>query len=339
MKASLFEYGLPTELIAQKPFSPRDKCRLMILERKTGKICDRVFDELPGLLKKGDVLVFNDSKVIPARIKFRHEGKEMEIFLIKKLDKGGWITIGKPGKRLKEGAIFDINGLATAKIVKVTEDGQRVVKFSPSGRKFDILLPKIGSTPLPPYIKEKEASFDDYQTIYARRKGSVAAPTAGLHFTKGLLDKLAERGIEIRFVTLHVGPGTFLPLKTNDVKKHKMHGEFFEMSSKTAKALNKARKENRRIVAVGTTSVRVLEASCGSGGGFKTGFGETSLYIYPGYRWKCVDALITNFHLPRSTLLLLTCSFGGRKLVLKAYERAIRKKYRFYSFGDAMMIQ
>lgn len=339
MKASFFDYALPKELIAQKPFYPRDGCRLMVVDRESSHIGEHVFNELPEMLKAGDVLVFNDSKVIPARILFNHEGKKTEIFLIKRLNEKEWSVLGKPGKRLKEGAVFDIRGLVKAKVVKVEPDGRRIVEFSVSGPEFDLLLPQIGITPLPPYIKEDVSSADDYQTVYADKDGSVAAPTAGLHFTPELLGKIKKMGVEIRFVTLHVGPGTFLPLKSEDVRDHKMHGEFYEMSLQTADALNKAKSEERRIVAVGTTSVRVLESSIDSSSGFKGGFGETSIFIYPGYEWKCVDALITNFHLPKSTLLLLTCSFGGTELVMKAYRRAIEKKYRFYSFGDAMMIR
>jgi len=339
MKAALFDYSLPSSLIAQKPAYPRDMCSLMHIDRAKGEITHKIFNELPSLLREGDVLVFNDSKVIPARILFRHNGNETELFLTRKINASDWLAIGRPGRRLKEGAVFEINDDLRAEVMSVREDGQRIVRFSPSGKKLDHILEKAGITPLPPYIKNPRVNPEEYQTVYAAKKGSVAAPTAGLHFTKGLLGRLKGKGIDLQFVTLHVGTGTFLPLKTDNVKEHKMHSEFYEMSGNTARALNRARLEKRRIIAVGTTSVRVLESSFVQGEGFKAGFGETAIYIYPGYKWKCIDALITNFHLPKSTLLLLTCSFGGRRLILKAYKEAVRLKYRFFSFGDAMMIE
>jgi S-adenosylmethionine:tRNA ribosyltransferase-isomerase len=219
------------------------------------------------------------------------------------------------------------------------EDGQRLIEFNRKGRDFDKMLEKAGSTPLPPYIKSSNTKPSDYQTVYARKRGSVAAPTAGLHFTKKLLGTLKKKGIQFEHVTLHVGLGTFLPVKSETVEEHKMHSEFFEINKETAQHLNTARKNGQRIIAVGTTSVRVLESSYNQKTGFKDGYGDTSIYIYPGYNWKCVDSIITNFHLPKSTLLLLTCSFGGKDLILKAYDEAIMKKYRFYSYGDAMLIQ
>ncbi len=338
MKAALFDYDLPRELIAQEPVRPRDHCRLMVIKRHEKTISDRCFNELPEILKEGDVLVFNDSKVIPARIEFEQNGRKMEIFLIRRINASDWLAIGKPGRLLKNGSVFKISKKLSAEILEIKEDGQRVVRFSLQGREFDIELKKRGCTPLPPYIRNSRANDADYQTVYAENKGSVAAPTAGLHFTKRLLNKLKRKGIELLFVTLHVGLGTFLPLKTDNVKDHKMHGELFTMNKITANALNGALREKRRIIAVGTTAVRVLESSFGKKG-FKAACGETSIYIYPGYKWKCVDAVLTNFHLPKSTLILLTCSFGGRKLIMKAYQSAIRKKYRFYSFGDAMLIE
>ena len=282
--------------------------------------------------------------MIPARIKFLHENKKIEIFLTKRLGENTWLAIGKPGKLLKKGAKFEIMTGLSVRIAEVNADGQRLVEFSvnglsPEDSDFDEILKKIGSTPLPPYIKNSSASFDDYQTVYAKNKGSVAAPTAGLHFTKRLLEKLAKKGIGLEFVTLHVGPGTFQPIKTERVEDHKMHSEYFSFDKDTANRLNYAKKDGRRIIAVGTTAVRVLESSYDKKSGFTPGFGETDIFIYPGYEWKCVDGLITNFHLPKSTLLLLTCSFGGEDLILKAYREAVKNKYRFYSFGDAMFIE
>jgi|WetSurMetagenome_2_1015567.scaffolds.fasta_scaffold145610_1 S-adenosylmethionine:tRNA ribosyltransferase-isomerase len=339
MQISSFDYDLPPEFIAAEPVYPRDACRLMVINRDKGTIDHRSFFELPGLLRPTDVLVFNDSKVIPARILFRHGNKKVEIFLTKRLDDGKWLAIGKPGKVLEKGAKFVISDELSAEITDVMPDHQRVVDFSMKGPEFDAILNKVGSTPLPPYIKNSQSSAEDYQTVYARERGSVAAPTAGLHFTESLIEKLKEAGVSVEFVTLHVGLGTFLPVKTDIAEEHKMHTEYFNISDDTCKRLNAARKAGRRIIAVGTTAVRVLESSFDAARGFRPGFGETDIYIYPGYKWKCVDALITNFHLPKSTLLLLTCSFAGKDFVMKAYGEAIKKKYRFFSFGDAMFIE
>jgi S-adenosylmethionine:tRNA ribosyltransferase-isomerase len=343
MRISDFDYVLPPELIANEPANPRDACRLMVINKsdinKKGVGFEhRVFNELPDLLREGDILVFNDSKVIPARINFLHNGKKVEIFLIKKIEKTMWLVIGKPGKLLKKDAKFEINKRLSSTVIQVNDDGQRLVEFSADGD-FDEILKEAGSTPLPPYIKNSTASFEDYQTIYAKKQGSIAAPTAGLHFTEKLFEKLRNKGVGLEFVTLHVGLGTFLPVKTDNPEDHKMHSEYFSFDKETADRLNEAKKAGRRIIAVGTTSVRVLESSYDTKTGFKSGFGETAIFIYPGYEWKCVDGLITNFHLPKSTLLLLTCSFGGKDLILKAYSEAVKKKYRFYSFGDAMFIE
>lgn len=325
-------------MIAQNPVSPRDACNLMVLNREQGVISHSVFSKLGNYLAKGDVLVFNDSKVIPARIIFAYESKEVEIFLTRKLTDQRWLAIGKPGKILHKGAVFDVGEDLKVNITEVLDDGQRVLEFSGDMTSFDEKLQKIGRAPLPPYIKNSSADFSDYQTVYAREEGSVAAPTAGLHFTERLLAELKQKGVQLLFVTLHVGLGTFLPIKSENVEDHVMHSEFFSISSKTAEILNEAKKSGRRIIAVGTTSVRVLESNFALKKSFSAGLGETSIYIYPGYEWECVDGLITNFHLPKSTLLLLTCSFGGTDLVLKAYSEAIKKGYRFYSFGDAMLI-
>lgn len=338
MKTAFFDYDLPAELIAQNPVSPRDSCRLMVINRKEQTIAGTVFNQLGEFLKPGDVLVFNDSKVIPARVIFMHDGKEVEIFLTKKLGETRWLAIGKPGKILREGAEFNVGAGLNIKIININADGQREIEFFGETDALMEKLKKIGSAPLPPYIKESTSDFADYQTVYAKEEGSVAAPTAGLHFTEKLLENLKERGIKQVFVTLHVGLGTFLPVKSENVEQHLMHSEFYNINEDAADVLNNARKTGARIIAVGTTSVRVLESNCDLTNGFNAGFGETSIYIYPGYSWKCVDGLITNFHLPKSTLLMLTCSFGGSELILRSYKIAVEKKYRFFSFGDAMLI-
>lgn len=338
MKTSDFNYTLPRNLIAQSPSKPRDCCRLMVLNRDDQKILHTKFNNINEYLDDGDMIVFNDTKVIPARIKLKYNKKDVEIFLTRQISETDWLAIGKPGKLLKPGNEFKIRGL-TIKISKIMEDGQRVISFSKRGKEMDRLLNKIGSPPYPPYVTSEKIPFDNYQTIYASKKGSVAAPTAGLHFTNRLLGRLKKKGVQLEFVTLHVGLGTFQPIKVENIKKHTMHKEYYELNEATAKRLNEAINKKKRIIAVGTTSVRVLETSFKTGKGFISGIGETNLYIYPGYKWKCIDALITNFHLPKSSLLLLTCAFGGKDFVFKAYKEAVKEKYRFYSFGDAMFIQ
>lgn len=338
MDLNEFDYHLPSGLIAQKPISPRDACRLMVLNRKNRTIQHQHFFDLGDFLQTGDVLVFNNSKVLPARLLFQKDQKEVELFLLRQIRDGEWLAIGKPGKILREGRSFHIAKNLSFTLVKVLPDGQRHVKFSLQGRAFDQALEQLGLPPFPPYIKTPKATFDDYQTIYAKHPGSVAAPTAGLHFTDRLLKKLYVKGIQCEFVTLHVGLGTFLPVKTHLVEDHIMHQELFHMDAATAERLTKAFREGRRIFAVGTTSVRVLETAFDGKKSFFPGIRDTALYIYPGYEWKCVQGLITNFHLPKSTLLLMVCSFAGQEFVLHAYREAIQKKYRFYSFGDAMLI-
>lgn len=337
MKVSDFDFFLPEKLIAQDPVSPRDYCRLMVLDRDKQDIQHRRFFDLMSILQPGDILVMNDSRVIPARIVFVHEGKEVEIFLLKKVHDNVWTAIGKPGKALKVGAILKIDQELQVSVESIDEFGVRTLSFNISGKKLMDKIHDLGATPLPPYITQSVSKPEEYQTVYAKDEGSVAAPTAGLHFTKRLLSQLKQKGIETVFVTLHVGLGTFLPMKTKNVMEHHMHHESYYLSSENAAKLQKAKDGNKRIIAVGTTSVRVLEATC-KNGVFEAGFGETNIYIYPGYKWKCVRGLITNFHLPQSTLLLLTSSFAGKEFVLHAYEVAKRKNYRFYSFGDAMLI-
>lgn len=337
MKTELFSFHLPEELIAQSPAEPRDSCRLMVLDRREHVISHRQFSDLPELLKKGDVLVMNNSMVIPARMLFREKGRNVELFLLKKKSDMEWHAIGKPGKILQPGRKFFIAPDFSFEVLEILPDGQRIVRFDAREDELDLLIERYGQTPLPPYIRHSTSKPEDYQTVYAKHKGSVAAPTAGLHFTPRLLERIEQMGVRIVFVTLHVGLGTFMPIKSEDIENHTMHSEIFELSADAASILQNAKKEGSRIVAVGTTSVRVLESSFGPGG-FLPRVGETSIYIYPGYTWKCVDALITNFHLPKSSLLLLTCSFGGTDFILKAYEEAVEKKNRFYSFGDAMFI-
>lgn len=338
MKTEDFSFELPDELIAQEPSNPRDACKLMILERKNQVIDHGHFYDLPKFLRKGDVLVMNNSKVLPARMLFESEGKKIELFLLRRKQGNVWLAIGKPGKVLQPNRRFSIAPGFEFEVLEVFPDGQREVRFHVPELELDGLIEKYGHTPLPPYIKDSKSKAEDYQTVYAHEAGSVAAPTAGLHFTQKLLDELSAMGVKNVFVTLHVGLGTFLPIKSDEVEKHTMHSEIYEISKEAAEELQLARNEGRRIIAVGTTSVRVLESSYDEKEGFKSKVGETAIYIYPGYQWKCVDGLITNFHLPQSTLLLLTCSFGGTDFVLKAYNEAVREKYRFYSFGDAMFI-
>ncbi len=338
MKTADFSFDLPEDLIAQEPSHPRDACRLMVLRRKEQTIEDRHFYDLPGFLRKGDVLVLNNSRVLPARMLFDADGKKSELFLLRREKGTVWSAIGKPGKILQPGKVFNLAPGFSFEVLEILPDGRRKVSFKVPEEDLDGLIEKHGHTPLPPYIRHSRSTAEDYQTVYAKETGSVAAPTAGLHFTPKLLEELKNMGVRIVEVTLHVGLGTFQPIKSGQVEEHVMHSEIFELPPDTAKELQDARKNGRRIIAVGTTSVRVLESSFDEKDGFTPKIGETAIYIYPGYIWKCVDGLITNFHLPQSTLLLLTCSFGGTDFVLKAYREAVQKKYRFYSFGDAMLI-
>jgi S-adenosylmethionine:tRNA ribosyltransferase-isomerase len=338
MKTSEFSFDLPAVLIAQTPVSPRDACKLMLVERKSGTISHYFFYELDRLLLPGDVLVFNNSKVFPARIIFEHDGKTLELLLIRQTSPKTWLAIGKPGKKLQPGNEFSIAPDLKAKILKIMPDGRRLISFSLYGKRLEERLCELGKAPFPPYIFSPKATLEDYQTIYASKKGSIASPTAGLHFTEKLLDRLRNKGIQTEFVTLHVGLGTFLPVKSEEIEKHVMHSEYYEIDKETSARLTHARKSGKRIIAVGTTSVRVLESTYDPLQGFKYGFGETSIYIYPGYQWQCIDGIITNFHLPKSTLLLLVSSFTGKDLIMKSYQEAIARQYRFYSFGDAMLI-
>lgn len=351
MKTNLFDYYLPAERIAQYPNRPRDHSRLLVVDKKTQKIKHDYFFNLPDYLKPGDVLVFNNTKVFPARLIGRKQtGGKMEVFLLKNLKNKAWeVLIG--GKVRRPGLIISFSRGLRCEVVKNCGDGIWQVRFNKSAKEVMAIAAKIGLTPTPPYIKKK-ASLVDYQTVFAAKTGSVAAPTAGFHFTKRLLKKLKSRGVQLEYITLHVGFGTFQPVKVDDIKKHKMHEEYAEVDKATLSRLVKAKKEKRRIIAVGTTSVRALEAVFSMHKKPASFKGWLNIFIYPGYRFKFIEAMITNFHLPKSTLLMLvsaflgypgsagtaTCARKGTKTLLNIYEQAIKKKYRFYSFGDGMFI-
>ena len=348
LKTSDFNFDLPQELIAQHPTSERDAARLMVVHRKTGEIEHRIFRDITEYLRPGDVLVINDSKVIPARIygqkiKDEGDGAQCEFVLLRQKELDVWDVIVRPGRRLKTGARVSFgDGILTAEIVDVTGDGDRIVRFEydkAGGETLYSILDKIGKMPLPPYITEELKNNDDYQTVYAKDLGSAAAPTAGLHFTEELLQKIRETGVEIAPVMLHVGLGTFRPVKAEKIQDHVMHGEFFSVGEESAEKINRARKNGGRIVAVGTTSCRTLESASDDSGVVHAMTDDTGIFIYPGYKFKAVDALITNFHLPESTLIMLVSALTGTELIKKAYETAIKEKYRFFSFGDAMLIE
>lgn len=338
MKTSDFSYDLPSELIAQHPAQKRDQSRLMLLNKKTGEINHKKFYNIIDYLNNGDVLVLNDTRVMPARI-FGHRPEKNESIEILLLNHKGdtWETLAKPGKKLKIGTEIIFSDELKAEVVDISEDGSRFLKFIYSGI-FEEILDRLGEMPLPPYIQEKLEDKERYQTVYSKEIGSAAAPTAGLHFTKELLQKIEEKGIEICFITLHVGLGTFRPVKVEDVTKHKMHSEFYIIRDDVAQKINKAKDEGRRIVAVGTTSIRTLESAADDKGYVKAKSGWTDIFIYPPYKFKCVNALITNFHLPESTLIMLVSSLSTREIILNAYNVAVKEKYRFFSFGDAMFI-
>lgn len=347
MKTSDFEYFLPREFIAQDPVFPRDHCKLMVYDSGNDLISHRRFFEIGEFLNSGDVIVLNRSKVVPARIIFDLNGAAKEIFMLKKLTKCCYQALVKPGRSFKPGAELRIDRDLLCRVSEVLTDGSRILDFEYVGvGNLDDKLYKLGRAPLPPYINASKSDFSDYQTVYAKEEGSKAAPTAGLHFTRQLLGQLSDSGVLIEEVLLHVGLGTFAPVVAENVSDHVMHFEEFEISRKTAEILNLAVEEKRRIVAVGTTSVRVLETSYDSKNGFSPKSGETNIFIYPGsYKWKVVNSLITNFHLPKSTLIMLVASFLENKgvkdpveKILSLYEEAKKENYRFYSFGDAMLI-
>ena len=338
MEVTDFDYDLPEELIAQTPVEPRDSSRLLVMDKKTGELEHRHFYDLPEYLKPGDLLVFNDTRVIPARLHgVKTTGAHVEVFLLTRKNATDWEVLVKPGKKLQKGAQIKFSEELSCEILDTTDFGGRIARFHYEGI-FEEILDRLGETPLPPYIHEKLKDSERYQTVYNRERGSAAAPTAGLHFTKELLKKIKDMGVEEVFVTLHVGLGTFRPVNESRIEDHKMHREFYTVSQEAADAINKAKREGRRIIAVGTTSVRTLE-SAGASGEMKAGGSWTSIFIYPGYQFRAMDALITNFHLPESTLIMLVSAFAGREHVLAAYEEAVREKYRFFSFGDAMFLR
>lgn len=337
-KKSDFYYDLPPEQIAQTPAEPRDSSRLFVYDRATDKVEHRIFRDITDYLKAGDVLVINNTKVLPARLYANTEhGGLIEILLLKRLERDKWEVLAKPGRKCAVGKSFKIGDKLSFTVEGITDSGEKIINFSYDGV-FENILEEVGSMPLPPYIKEKLKDKDRYQTVYAKTDGSAAAPTAGLHFTPELLEKIRSMGVEIVEVLLHVGLGTFRPVKEDIITDHKMHGEYYEVSEQAAAALNRAKAEGRRIIAVGTTSVRTLESATGEDGVVRAGSGETYIFIYPPYKFKCVDALITNFHLPESTLIMLVAALVGREKILSLYKTAVDEGYRFFSFGDAMMI-
>lgn len=340
MNKSDFYYDLPQELIAQEPLAQRDMSRLMALDRQTGAITHRHFHDLLELLHEGDCLVLNDSRVLPARLYGEREktGGHMEFLLLQEKGDHLWEVLVHPGRTARPGARFVFgNGLLKAEVLEVVEGGNRLVRFEHEGN-FYQLMEKIGEMPLPHYITHHLEQKERYQTVYAREPGSAAAPTAGLHFTPELLEALRAKGVRTAFVTLHVGLGTFRPVKVEDITQHVMHTEHYEMSAETAQIINDTRQRGGRVIAVGTTSCRTLETVAQEDGTVAAADGWTGIFIYPGYRFKIMDGLITNFHLPESTLIMLVSAFAGREPILNAYKEAIREKYRFYSFGDAMFI-
>ena len=340
MKTDDFNYYLPEELIAQTPLEKRDHSKLLVLDKVNGQVSHERFDNIISYLNKGDVLVINNTKVLPARLIGVKEETDavIEVLMLKNIVKDEWECLCKPAKRVKVGTIIKFSDKLSARCIKLGEEGIRYFEFIYNGIFYEI-LDELGEMPLPPYIHEKLNDKDRYQTVYAKEIGSAAAPTAGLHFTKELLSKLKEKGIIIKEITLHVGLGTFRPVNVEDVTKHKMHSEFYSMDKETAEELNKAKKENRKIIAVGTTTTRTLETIMNLYNEFKECSGFTDIFIYPGYEFKAIDALITNFHLPKSTLVMLVSAFAGKENILNAYKIAVDNKYRFFSFGDAMFIK
>ncbi len=335
-----FTYTLPRELIAQNPLENRASSRLMFLGRESGEIRHGQFQDIKACLQKGDCLVINDTKVIPARLFGIREdsGAKIELLLLKRLSEDVWESLVKPGKKCRTGAKLSFgDGILRAEVLEVTEEGNRYIRFLYEGI-FEEILDRLGEMPLPPYITHKLEDKNRYQTVYARHEGSAAAPTAGLHFTEELLRELEEMGVELARITLHVGLGTFRPVKEKDILKHHMHSEFYRISEEAAERVNRAKERGGRIICVGTTSCRTLESMADENGVLRPGSGWTEIFIYPGYRFKITDGLLTNFHLPESTLLMLVSAFAGREQVLYAYEEAVREGYRFFSFGDAMLI-
>lgn len=341
MRTDDFDFELPEELIAQTPIKNRDQSRMLVLDKKTGKIEHKHFNNILDYLNENDVLVLNDTKVMPARLYGQKEETNalIEVLLLKEKTNNTWECLVKPAKRVKIGTVVNFgDGILKAKCIEIKDEGIRVFKLIYDGILYEI-LDKLGEMPLPPYIHEKLEDKDRYQTVYAKNIGSAAAPTAGLHFTKELLEKVKEKGVTVLYITLHVGLGTFRPVNVEDVTKHKMHSEFYMMSKETAEILNKAKKNNQRIISVGTTTTRTLETIMNLYDEFRECSGWTSIFIYPGYEFKAIDSLITNFHLPKSTLLMLVSALAGKDKIMKAYHEAVKEKYRFFSFGDSMFIK
>ena len=341
MKTSDFYFDLPDELIAQVPILDRSSSKLMVLDKETGEISHKVFKDIIDYLNPGDCLVLNDTRVIPARLIGAKEGTggKIEFLLLKRYEDDTWETLVKPGKKAKIGSRFSFgDGKLVAEVVGMGDDGARIVKFEYEGI-FEEVLDELGNMPLPPYITERLEERERYQTVYSKHNGSAAAPTAGLHFTDELLEKIKEKGIDLAFVTLHVGLGTFRPVKVDDVLKHDMHSEYYMVSQDAADKINKAKENGNRVITVGTTSTRTIESVADENGKMKAASGWTKIFIYPGYKFKVVDNLITNFHLPESTLIMLVSALAGKENVLDAYECAVENKYRFFSFGDAMFIK
>ena len=333
-------FDLPQELIAQDPLEKRDECRLLVIDKETGKTQHKIFSDIIEYLNPGDCLVLNNTKVIPARLLGEKEGTgaAVEILLLKRKENDVWETLVKPGKKLRPGARVSFGGgILTAEILDIVEDGNRLVKFYYEGI-WEEVLDRLGEMPLPPYITHKLKDKNMYQTIYAKYEGSAAAPTAGLHFTDELLKKISDKGIDMAFVTLHVGLGTFRPVKVTNVKEHHMHTEWYQVTSEAAEKINRAKENGHRVICVGTTSCRTIESAADENGRLSECSGDTSIFIYPGYKFKVLDCLITNFHLPESTLVMLVAALAGRENILAAYEEAIKEKYRFFSFGDACFI-
>ena len=337
LKKSDFYYDLPEELIAQTPAEPRDSSRLLVYDRASGKVEHKIFRDIKNYLRKGDVLVVNNTKVLPARL-FAHteHGGKVEVLLLKRLSALRWEVLVKPGKKCRPGTVLTIDEKLSLTVVSVTESGERIVDFKCGV--FEEALERVGSMPLPPYIHEKLKDKNRYQTVYAKTDGSAAAPTAGLHFTPQLLEEIKAMGVEVAEILLHVGLGTFRPVKEDAITDHKMHSEYYEVNERAADIISRAKREGRRVIAVGTTSVRTLESAAKDDGTIEPCRGNTSIFIYPPYKFRCVDALITNFHLPESTLIMLVAAMVGREKILELYKTAVEEKYRFFSFGDAMFI-
>lgn len=341
MNINDFDFELPEELIAQVPLEDRTSSRLMVLDKKTGKVEHESFKKILDYLHEGDCLVLNDTKVLPARLigEKKETGAAIEVLLLKQLEGDTWETLVKPAKRIKPGTVITFgDGLLTAECIDTGEQGARILEFSYDGIFYE-LLDQLGDMPLPPYIKEKLDDKDRYQTVFAKERGSAAAPTAGLHFTEEILEEIKSKGVSVAFITLHVGLGTFRPVSVDSIEEHDMHSEYYQLSEENARVLNDTRAGGGRIITVGTTSTRTLETIADHDGRFKAQSGWTDIFIYPGYEFKASDVLLTNFHLPKSTLIMLVSAMAGREHTLAAYEAAVQERYRFFSFGDAMLIK